>query len=369
VKRTLRRVSVSSLRPLSRAAAALGKAGPLCESGALASAKISESLTAELKVPVRCAARLLEAPARAGGLPEGCCYLVLALGTDGRRALVELESGIAATLVERLSGGASREFAPQALSSAESAALSYLALHGLRAARSVPAFETALAPRFLMLARDVSEAGEVLARERSWVAIELELDVGGTRGSGRLLLPAMTATRIARDACRGLPRRPLPKEIGSASLGARLVAGSAELSERELAQLGEGDAIVLNRLSRSGDGVKGRARLLFGDFHLCGRLDGRMFTLASVADAQPQEAFMHDSQTQVTALPIEIEVELARIKVPLAKLDQLQPGAVLDLDTALTEPVVLRVGDRAVARAELVDIEGELGARIIALLP
>jgi type III secretion protein Q len=31
--------------------------------------------------------------------------------------------------------------------------------------------------------------------------------------------------------------------------------------------------------------------------------------------------------------------------------------------------VLLRVGDRVVARAELVDIEGEVGARILTLVP
>jgi len=31
--------------------------------------------------------------------------------------------------------------------------------------------------------------------------------------------------------------------------------------------------------------------------------------------------------------------------------------------------VLLRVGDRAVARAELVDVEGQVGARILEVLP
>ena len=69
------------------------------------------------------------------------------------------------------------------------------------------------------------------------------------------------------------------------------------------------------------------------------------------------------------ALPVEVEVELARLRMPLSELAMLRPGAVLALHMNASEPVLLRVGDRAVARAELVEVEGEVGARILALLP
>jgi type III secretion protein Q len=370
VKRTVRPADATCLRPLARAALTLNQAAALRQAGAQAAAKIGESLSAELKAPVRCSGRVVEAPARSGGLPEGCCYLVLALGADGRRALLEIETGIAASLVDKLSGGEGGSALPQEPSDAEVAAVSYLALHAVRAARGVEAVESALTPRFLALARDVGEAGAVLALEHTWVAIELELDVAGVKGGGRLLLPARTANRIARAAQRATARGPLAAEVGKAALSACLMAGAADLTESEFSQLSEGDAVVLPGLSRHADGVRGKACLLFADgFHLHGQLEGRAFTLASAVDALCPESPMNDGKTLISALPIEVQIELARLKIPLSKLDQLQPGAALDLNTALTEPVVLRVGDRAVAQAELVDIEGELGARILALLP
>jgi type III secretion protein Q len=370
VKRPVRPADASCLRPLARAALPLKQAAALCQAGAQAAAKIGESLSAELKAPLRCTGRVAEAPARAGGLPEGCCYLILALGVDGRRALLELETGTAASLVDKLWGGEGGTALPQELSDAEIACVSYLALHAVRAARSVDALESVLSPRFLAVARDVGEAGAVLAQEHSWVAVELELDLAGVKGGGRLLLPARTATRIARSSQRTALRAPLAAEIGKASLSACLVAGAADLTESEISRLSEGDAVVLSGLSRHADGVRGRASLLFADgFHLHGQLEGRAFTVASAVDALCPESPMNDAKTLISALPIEVQIELARLKIPLSKLDQLQPGAVLDLNTALTEPVILRVGDRAVAQAELVDIEGELGARILALLP
>jgi type III secretion protein Q len=336
--------------------------------GAQTNARIAAAFNNELKAAFGCSARILETSAHAGGLPEGCCYVVLALASDGRRALVELETGLAAAMIDRLSGGKGGSFCPQEPSASETAALSYLALHAVRAARSVDGLESALSPRFLMLARDANEVGAILAGERDWVAVELELAIGEVKGGGRLLLPAATARRMARTM--GAPARgPLAPEVACAELTATLLAGSAGLLEDQLDQLGEGDAVVLGGLARSPKGLCGDACLVFPDFHLLGRLDGQGFTLASVSDALSPEALMHDSPTQVSSLPIEVQVELKRLKIPLAKLDQIKPGTVLELGTALCDPVILRVGDRAVARAELVDIEGELGARILALLP
>lgn len=68
-------------------------------------------------------------------------------------------------------------------------------------------------------------------------------------------------------------------------------------------------------------------------------------------------------------LPVDVEIELTRVMVPLSELAALKPGALLPLHISANEPVLLRVGDRAVARAELVEIEGEVGARVLALLP
>ncbi len=71
----------------------------------------------------------------------------------------------------------------------------------------------------------------------------------------------------------------------------------------------------------------------------------------------------------VPPLPVDVEIELTRLMVPVSELAVLKPGALLPLHINASEPVLLRIGDRAVARAELVDIEGEVGARILTLLP
>ncbi len=67
------------------------------------------------------------------------------------------------------------------------------------------------------------------------------------------------------------------------------------------------------------------------------------------------------------AVPVLLEVELARVPLPLAELARLEPGAALPLAIDRRGLVTLRVGDRAVARGELVDVDGAVGVRIVSL--
>ncbi|MBI5548056.1 MAG: hypothetical protein HY901_29600, partial [Deltaproteobacteria bacterium] len=186
MNRPIRPVDASSLRPLDRAAIAL-KQAPICAAAAATNTRIATALQSELRAPFACAARIEETPWRLRGLPAGCCYLVFALAAEGRRALLELETGFAAALVDRLSGGTDCAFAPQEPSAAEIAALAYLALNAMRAARASEPIEAALSPRFLQIARDAREVSSILAKERSWVSVELDLSVGEVQGGGRLL--------------------------------------------------------------------------------------------------------------------------------------------------------------------------------------
>ena len=67
-------------------------------------------------------------------------------------------------------------------------------------------------------------------------------------------------------------------------------------------------------------------------------------------------------------LPITLTVELGRLTLTLSKLADLKPGDVLGLMRSATEPVELTSGDRLVARGELVQIDQELGIRILQVL-
>ncbi|MGI5863316.1 MAG: FliM/FliN family flagellar motor switch protein [Myxococcales bacterium] len=355
----------SLLRPFTPALCALQRSPAVRDAGAESLRQIAAALEAQLGSPFVANARLLETRVDTRRLPSGCCYVVLSLSNTGEYGLIEIEEGLVAALVDMLAGGSGAAFAPGSLTNAEVASLSFLTLCALRVARGVPVIEEALAARFSCVARTPPEVEAILTLEPDWCGIDFSLSSGALGGSGRLLLPSRTLVRLS--GTHEAAFLPLPAELLPFTLPASLLAGSADIEAHDLARLSVGDALLLSGLERGDEGVCGAARLAFDGFHLSGELAARSFTYASFTDAAvPPEVLMPADVPP--PLPIQIEVELARVRVPLSQLGQLQPGAVLGLDMSLTDPVVLMVGEKPFAKAELVDIGGEVGARIIALL-
>jgi flagellar motor switch/type III secretory pathway protein FliN len=68
--------------------------------------------------------------------------------------------------------------------------------------------------------------------------------------------------------------------------------------------------------------------------------------------------------THSAQIPITLEVELARVELPLADLLRIEPGAVLPLGLDHRGAEGDRAGERAVARGELVEVDGAIGVRI-----
>jgi flagellar motor switch/type III secretory pathway protein FliN len=62
---------------------------------------------------------------------------------------------------------------------------------------------------------------------------------------------------------------------------------------------------------------------------------------------------------------VTVVVEAARLRLDLAALEALGPGQVLPAGRPVDGVVELSVGGRRVARGVLVDVEGELGVRIV----
>ena len=77
----------------------------------------------------------------------------------------------------------------------------------------------------------------------------------------------------------------------------------------------------------------------------------------------------NDESTAVEDVPVSVEVELARLAVPLGTLAGTQPGGVLPLHISCIAPITLRLEGRKFALAELVELDGELGARILEVYP
>ncbi|MEQ1931267.1 MAG: flagellar motor switch protein FliN [Parvularculaceae bacterium] len=63
----------------------------------------------------------------------------------------------------------------------------------------------------------------------------------------------------------------------------------------------------------------------------------------------------------VADVPVKISAVLGKKRMTVAELMKLTPGAVIELDRRVGEPIDLYVNDRLVARGELVLVDGALG--------
>lgn len=63
----------------------------------------------------------------------------------------------------------------------------------------------------------------------------------------------------------------------------------------------------------------------------------------------------------VADVPVKISAVLGKKRLTISELNALGPGAVIELDRRVGEPIDLYVNDRLVARGELVLVDGVLG--------
>jgi type III secretion system YscQ/HrcQ family protein len=191
----------------------------------------------------------------------------------------------------------------------------------------------------------------------------------------------------------------------------RAEIGVAELSAQDLASLRVKDVLLLDMLSARPDrGEPGTAQLRLGlgrTGHLAAEVfvDGGRYR-ARITDIIPGEAgnpqggepgssgggdenedftnpelgvppdlegaALDDANNRegsdlLSDLPLQVAVELARVPITAEQVVGLRMGQVIDLRRGAGEPVDLSVNGKVVARGELVELEGQLGVRIIHL--
>lgn len=63
-------------------------------------------------------------------------------------------------------------------------------------------------------------------------------------------------------------------------------------------------------------------------------------------------------------IEIEANIRFGAREMTLAELLEIGPGAVIALDRQVTDPVELIIGDKVVARGEVVLVQGKFGLRV-----
>jgi type III secretion system YscQ/HrcQ family protein len=292
--------------------------------------------------------------------PPARTLVEVAFTTDGGSVTIGAEPALVTALLERIFA---RPFAlARAGAELEPSVLGAFAALAVEVARRVTHEPVVLAPP--LAARD--DALCAVAR----VAVDDRV------------FSAYALATIRQAPTSGVPR-PAPATLGDLPLAVPLVVARSLVTRDELERLAPGTAFMPGERAwidarGAGRGVLAAARAERGiavDLPPDGRLVLRGETVELSPDAADSAETMADAddgnQTLLDAAleaPVVVRVELGTVSMTAADWARLRPGDVIETGRRVAEAVILRVAGRAVARGELVDVDGEVGVRVRELL-
>ncbi len=339
------------------------------------------------------------------------------------RGLLEVELGLAHHAIDMLLGGAGEAVALRPLTDIEEGVMTYVIIETLKAL--APSLDPSLPKlRIEGVVRGFSEIQGLIPETENLAVVQLKAIFGGQSGYVRLVIPedVLSAANPPVDASVRRSRRAADAEehlsrLRNVKTLVRAEIGNVEISGADLAQLRERDVVLVDALScRPDQGEGGTAKLRVG-LGRTGHLDAEVVVedgrfLARVTgvslgappppglsdengDAAPAEIEagsndpdaddesttpgsvrgrndVEDAQGAGGAdlmndIPLQIAVELGRVSTTAEEVVALKIGHVFDLNRVAGEPLDLSVNGKVVARGELVEIDGNLGVRILSL--
>ena len=300
-------------------------------------------------------------------------------GDLSRAVLVEAEGALAAALV----GRAVRRDVPRVVAPGAAATAAMAGAFGAVVVAVARRAHGSFAPRVVAagpaeaLERDLaSTAGDLLEAT-------LTILVDDDAYVARILTPraAAMSTRTAPWTTATLAA------LGDTPLAMSIVATATLSNATDVGTLRRGDAWLPSawRLTRSASGALTGPVLLAAPTHDAGFRadlgeDGRLVLRGGLenlawAGAGPESgAAMSDGVTEaekdalvdaVGEVPVVVRVEIGTAEMRAMEWASLGRGDVIALGRKIGEGVTLRVGGVAVARGELVDLDGEIGVRIL----
>lgn len=352
---------------LTRAHHLLGQRAPFVASCAEALQNIASRLHGYLGQPIEARGRVGGCVVRPEQLREWCAYALFDLSDAQSSACLEVDLPFLCSVLDAFAAGGTRSQVATRLTRVEEAAFGFLALQVVAALRQEETIRCRLGPGLSRITLDRQVAVERLGKGAQ-LAVEVELSVGELSGRARLLLPSQPVE--AALVCLPAHFR-APGADQTATLAFTLDCARTRLDRQTARALRRGDVILVDGLERRGDGFAGAVRLQGSTFTLHGALDGAAFhhDRASARRSSKEHPPMATPEAaEASLLPVDVEVELCRTRLPLAEVAALRQGALISLRITPTEPVILKLDDRPIARAELVDLDGQLGARVLELL-
>ena len=347
--------------------------------------------------------RTLARPQLAAHLGQEPCIAVLGTEPHGHKILVDIDPELAALAIERLLGGNQGELSrPQRpFTDIETGVLAFVLLRvlaqfqtGYETGRELSLSLERFAPS-LDAVRDITEGVE------TYEQLSFRVGVGRRRNAVRLLLPdgligEHFGSAVPQSGATPQERQTIRQalaSLGDCMVTARLGVSKLDLEPSDVTNVGPGDIIVLedHKLQITADGIAGEVFVTLGTGQNGGFV-GRVYNNVSdaaqawlevvriIRQEQPLEANMAaDEDTgpddEANNLPetegllrdvaAPVAVELGRIRMNVAQVARLRSGQILRLTRGPHDPVDLVVQGKLYARGELIEVDGELGVRLI----
>lgn len=295
---------------------------------------------------------------------EGAVGLLVSAADGSAVALIEVEAAFAAALV----GAALSRAAPRVHDASRPAppeivgAVAAVLVAAARRAHADVVLRVIAAGPASRLARDFAAAQPEAVT--SWHTVLLDDDAFDVRVSaaGSALPPASVEIDLA-------------SALGAAPISIPLVVARAVAARAEVTALSAGDAFVVPRaaLSVKGQALVGPVMLVpsSGERGLGADLaEGGRLVLRGRVESSPWDPAMSD-ETGTTTMdvledsPVVVRVEIGVVEMKASEWAALGAGDVVTLGRRVGDPALLRVGGVEVARGELVQVDGEIGVKII----
>jgi flagellar motor switch/type III secretory pathway protein FliN len=195
---------------------------------------------------------------------------------------------------------------------------------------------------------DLAIAGEVIpgGDAHASVLVAFDLMLGEIAASVELRGPALEL--------RVPPARPLPGWAARATLEVPIVVGRCALPVDVVGRLAVRDIITLDRPA-------GDAELVIFGGAIGLRAAPNAVSAAASTSYVPRDMSLPDDAH------VELTVALGTTQLSLRQVLDLAVGQVVQLGRPLAGPFELRAAGRIVGRGELVDVDGELGVRIVSI--
>jgi flagellar motor switch/type III secretory pathway protein FliN len=337
---------------------------------------LSELLGAEVDVRVARAQPLGDVRPLEGGL--GVVLARADAPRIARGALVEVERALASAMVARVMRRPPARVIDESLDPAAGLAGAFAAIVAAAARRA----HAGAAPRVLAAGPATTLEADVARLDPGLFAITLTVLVAHDAFTARVV--------VRRDLVAAAPSRPWDAgslaALGAAPLSIPIVACAVRATAADIGALRAGDVFLpggwpLALAPGSGaatDAAKPRwaglvllaapsadvgTRAQLGD-------DGRLVLRGDVEPLCAAEVDMSDGEAgglveAIGDVPVVVRVEIGEARMAAREWADLGRGDVIALGRRIGEPVVLRVGGVPIARGELVDIDGEVGVRIV----